>query len=98
MKKQISPEVISAKAAEYGVTEVSMNVFIAYAGDAPNWSGSPLIGGNVGGSKEERGNITQLKKAGLITTEKDGDRPDLSWMFFTDEGKKLAAELEIELG
>jgi len=49
------------------ITSESKRVFIAYANDAPNWNGMPLVGGNVGGSKEERGNLTQLKRAGLIT-------------------------------
>ena len=42
------------------ITETSLKVFLAYAKDAGNRSGTPLIGGNVGGSKEERGNLTQL--------------------------------------
>jgi hypothetical protein len=71
------------------ITEQSHNVFIAYAEDAGNWNGTPLVGGNVGGSKEERGNITQLKKAGLITTSTEsGD----TWISFTESGKAYAAE------
>lgn len=76
------------------ITEQSKKVFLAYAEDAANWSGTPLVGGNVGGSKEERGNLTQLKKAGLITTfESDG----LTWVRFTDAGKALSLENGIEL-
>lgn len=71
------------------ITEASLNVFLAYACDACNWSGEPLVGGNVGGSKEERGNLTQLKKAGLITTFNDGGD---TWITFTAAGKALAAE------
>jgi hypothetical protein len=87
-------ETKETKAAEIGITETSLKVFTAYAKDAGNWSGQPLIGGNVGGSKEERGNLTQLKKAGLITTfRSDG----LDWMSFTDKGKELAASMGINI-
>ena len=76
------------------ITQDSLKVFLAYANDAGNWSGVPLVGGNVGGSKQERGNLTQLKQAGLITTQsEDGD----TWIYFTDAGKKLAAEHGIEV-
>lgn len=71
----------------------SMKLFLAYAEDAGNWSGNPLVGGNVGGSKEDRGNLTQLKKAGLITTWVDEGQ---TWIDFTDEGKALAKENGIE--
>jgi hypothetical protein len=71
------------------VTTESLRVFLAYAKDACNWSGEPLVGGNVGGSKEERGNLTQLKKAGLIVTIRD--RRDM-FVAFTKAGKALAAE------
>jgi hypothetical protein len=69
------------------ITETSLKVFLAYADDAGNWNGQPLVGGNVGGSKEERGNITQLKQAGLITTDIDEGN---TWLQFTDAGKALA--------
>lgn len=71
------------------ITATSLELFLDYARDAGNWSGTPLVGGNVGGSKEERGNLTQLKRAGLITTFRwDGE----VWIDFTDAGKALAAE------
>lgn len=76
------------------ITETSKAVFLAYAKDAGNWSGTPMVGGNVGGSKEERGNLTQLKKAGLIRTfDSDGWK----WISFTDAGIKFAAENGIEI-
>ena len=53
-----------------------------------------MVGGNVGGNKEERGNLTQLKKAGLITTfASDGD----TWIAFTAVGKEFAKTLGIEI-
>jgi hypothetical protein len=83
---------IDARLASLGITYTSYEVFMAYARDAGNWSGMPLVGGNVGGSKAERGNLTQLKKAGLIKTEIDDG---LSWVVFTPEGKAFAAEMGV---
>lgn len=76
------------------ITETSKQVFLSYAKDACNWSGTPLVGGNVGGSKEERGNLTQLKKAGLITTfHEEG----CDWVAFTAAGKAYAAQHGVDL-
>lgn len=83
--------------AKQKLTPRSFELLVAHMKDAPNWSGSPLVGGNVKFTKEDRGNLTQLKQAGLIRTEVDGDRKDLVWMYFTDSGKALAAELGIAL-
>jgi hypothetical protein len=80
---------------EIDITPKSREVFLAYADDAENWNGMPLVGGNVGGSKEERGNLTQLKQAGLIETDKCKDGH--LWVMFTDLGKQFAAENGIEL-
>ena len=79
---------------QISITEQSMNLFLAYANDADNWGGNPLVGGNVGGSKEDRGNLTQLKVAGLIQTFVD---EGCTWVQFTEAGKKLAAENGIEI-
>ncbi len=79
---------------EKKITEKSLDVFIAYAKDAGNWSGMPLVGGNGGGSKEERGNLTQLKRAGFIKTqEEEGD----VWIIFTAAGRELAAKLGVTI-
>jgi len=75
------------------ITEASLTIFLAYAKDADNWNGTPLVGGNVGGSKEDRGNLTQLKRAGLIETFQD----DGLWIKFTAAGKVLAAENGINI-
>lgn len=71
------------------ITEKSKALFLEYANDACNWSNTPLVGGNVGGSKEDRGNLTQLKQAGLLETTKDDG---CTWIIFTDAGKAFAAE------
>lgn len=71
-------------------------LFILYVKDSANWSGTPLVGGNVEllGAKEDRGLITHLKRAGLVTTfVDDGD----SWINFTDAGKAFARTLGLEV-
>lgn len=75
------------------ITERSLALFIEYAKDAGNWGGTPLVGGNVGGSAEDRGNLTQLKQAGLIRTWND----DGIWIAFTDAGKALAKDHGLSL-
>ena len=80
--------------ASINLTKTSLDLFVAYAEDADNWSGIPLVGGNVGGNKEERGNLTQLKKAGLITTFVD---EGCTWIIFTDMGVEYAAALGITI-
>lgn len=77
-------------AASLQITEKSLEVFVMYARDAGNWSGTPCVGGNVGGSKEERGNLTQLKQANLIVTWSD---EGCTWIRFTESGKAVAKEL-----
>ena len=69
------------------ITARSLALFLAYAKDAGNWSGTPLVGGNVESGPEERGNLTQLKRAGLITTHVDEGN---AWIRFTPAGKALA--------
>ena len=75
------------------ITDESKRVFLAYANDANNWNGNPLVGGNVGGSKEERGNLTQLKKAGLIETQEDEGN---TWLYFTLKGQEYARSLGVK--
>ena len=79
------------------ITERSLEVFKAYAKDACNWGGTPLVGGNVRWDQEaaDRGNLTQLKKAGLLHTETD---EGCTWIYFTDDGKAFAESMGIDLG
>ena len=79
------------------ITEESKNLFIAFAEDSGNWDGMPVLGGNVDVSKEQRGNLTQLKKEGLITTEYEPEER-LTWLTFTEDGERYANELGINLG
>lgn len=75
------------------ITPASLNLFLALAKEAGDWNGAPLYEGN---SKAERGNLTQLKVAGLLTTERDDDS-DCLWVYFTDAGKALAAQHGVAL-
>jgi hypothetical protein len=80
------------RTATDNITALDLAVFVTYALDAPNWSGTPLVGGNVGGGKAERGNLTHLKRLGLITTSTDGrdSMGDIcTWVYFTDAGVEL---------
>jgi hypothetical protein len=66
------------------ITEKSLELFLALADDAGNWSGTPA----AWVSAEERGNLTQLKRAGLLTTFVDEGDP---FAVFTEAGVALAA-------
>ena len=85
------------------LTEGSLAVFTAYAEDAGNWGGTPMVDGNVRGSKEQNGHLTDLKKKDFITTWED-DPMDIplggescTWINFTDKGRALAEELDISI-
>ena len=80
--------------ATRGLTEASKALFLAYAEDAGNWSGTPCVGGNVGGSKADAGNLTDLKKKGLVTTYRD---EGCEWVVFTPVGVEFAKANGIEL-
>jgi hypothetical protein len=75
-------------------TPRSLELFLAYAADAANWGGVSPVGENVGGSREDNGSLTQLKRAGLIDTVKDGY--DIL-VHFTAAGRALAARHGIEI-
>ena len=80
-----------------GISLTALWLFIDYASDAPNWSGQPLVGGNVNQGPRENGYLTALKKAGLLITEvpeADGH----AFVIFTDKGRALASDLKINLG
>ena len=80
------------------ITATSHDVFMMYAEDAGNWGGVPMVGANVGGTKEERGNLTNLKKAGLIETFTDDDGPETCiWIEFTEAGLAYSLEHGIEI-
>jgi hypothetical protein len=73
------------------LTPASLDLFLALANDAGNWSGMPLIGGNVQVTKAQRGNLTDLQEKGLIQLQYCSDTKG-HFAAFTDSGKALAAE------
>jgi hypothetical protein len=77
------------------LTEKSIELFRFYADDAANWSGNPWLNGNRTFTKEDRGNLTQLKKAGLLRTARDSEFGE--YIVFTKEGIEYAATLGIEM-
>lgn len=83
------------------LTPKSLEVFVRYAEDAVNWSGSPWVtAGNVSITKAERGNLSDLVQKSLIVVvdyEGDGRSEDM-YIKFTERGQALAAQLNINLG
>jgi hypothetical protein len=77
------------------LTPASKETFILYAEDAGNWSGYPWVSvGNIGPTKAQRGNITDLNKKGLIEIgDDDGDK----FISFTEAGKAYAKSIGIDL-
>lgn len=67
------------------LTHDSLELFLGLAEDAANWSGTPLV--TV--SPAQRGNLTHLKKLGLIETFED---EGCTFAIFTDAGKELAGQ------
>jgi hypothetical protein len=81
------------------LTEDVVARFLDYWRDAGNWSGEPLVGGNVGGDAADKGYLVNMKKAGLITTVTTCDRINGvirqdTWVVFTPKGVELARSLE----
>lgn len=82
------------EAIEVNITAETLRQFLAYAADAANWSGVPLVDGNVGFGTAGRGNLTQMKKAGLLlTTVEEGS----TWIHFQDRGIALAKQNGIDI-
>jgi hypothetical protein len=76
-------------ATEITLTAASHALFIEFAKDAGNWAGMPMVNGNVTVTQAQKGNLTDLKKAGLVTTSVDGG---ISWLSFTAGGKEYATK------
>lgn len=68
----------------------SLALFTAFAKDSGNWSGTPMI--DI--TPEQRGNLTDLKRKGLVTTSTD---EGIQWLSFTALGKELAKEIGHEI-
>lgn len=68
--------------------------FVALAEDACNWSGHPLVGGNVSQGVKENGYLTACKKEEVLTTSFDGRD---SFVNFTEKGVELAASMGVKV-
>jgi hypothetical protein len=69
------------------LSPASYNLLVDLIKDAPNWSGTPLI--DI--SKEQRGNLSDLKRRGFLTTFMD---EGCMFAIFTDVGKLAAERLD----
>lgn len=78
----------------HDLTPASAELLRALANDACEWGGSPCYGANVGGSAADRGNLTDLKRRGLLRTIREGRT---EWVEFTEEGRAMAATMGITI-
>ena len=79
------------------LTKRSLEIFLEFAEDAKNWSGASWVNdGNIRLEKEDRGNLADLIKKGLIVIrDAEAGGPDEgskqnSIMYFTKAGVNLA--------
>lgn len=72
------------------LTAASLALFTELVRDSGNWSGEPLI--DI--TREERGNLTQLKRAGLLETFTD---EGCVFAIFTDDGREFARSIGLEV-
>ncbi len=94
LDKIIDAKIAAKKSRGPLITEQSKQLFIDLASDAGNWSGTPMLDGNVCIGQEGKGNLTQLKRAKLIKTFRDEGE---TWVSFTEAGQAYAKELGIDL-
>lgn len=76
------------------LTTASLALFVALAHDANEWGGTPCWGANVGGSKADNANLTDLKRKGLLYTDED---EGCEWVHFTSDGKAFAASMGVAI-
>lgn len=72
-----------------GLTAASEALFRTLVDDAGNWSGTP----EVCVTAAQKGNLTDLKRAGLLTTQMDRG---VSFAYFTPAGAELAKALGLD--
>lgn len=87
-------EISNDRNSDSELTPASHDLFMEFANDAGNWSGTPPTDGNVQMTNSQRGNLTHLKKLGLITTDEyDGS----AWVYFTEKGIVYACKNGVDL-
>lgn len=67
--------------------------FTDLVNDAGNWSGIVGLDCNISVGPTEKGYLTQLKKAGLVTTDRS---EGISWLYFTPAGIDYAKSLGLD--
>jgi len=77
------------------LTPASQELFDRIVADAPDWAGTPLLDVLT---PAERGNLTDLKVKGLISTQVDDDSPDCVWVYITDAGIAHSGRSAEDLG
>jgi hypothetical protein len=73
------------------MTEKMFSLFIEYARDNGNWTGTPGVGCNVTHGRAENGLLTDLKKAGYLSTFNDSG----VWISFSEKGIRLMVDCGI---
>lgn len=71
------------------LTAESESLFRALVDEAGDWSGTPLV--EI--TRQQKGNLTDLKRAGLLTTQADRG---CTFACFTAKGVELAKELGLD--
>jgi hypothetical protein len=71
------------------LTPASAALFASLVDDAGNWSGTPIV--EV--TREQKGNLTDLKRVGLLTTQADRG---CVFAYFTATGVELAKSLGLD--
>lgn len=71
------------------LTFASAALFVTLVDDAGNWSGTPIV--EV--TPAQRGNLTDLKEKGLLTTQADRG---VVFAYFTAKGVELAKSLGLD--
>lgn len=71
------------------LTSASEDLFRSLVDDAGDWSGTPIVEVTAA----QKGNLTDLKRAGLLTTQADRG---CTFAYFTGKGVELAKELGLD--
>lgn len=96
VKEESKIEISKDRNSDTELTPASHALFMEFAEDAGNWSGMPLTDGNVQMTNSQRGNLTHLKKLGLVATYVN-DEDNSAWVMFTDLGVEYAGKNGVDL-
>lgn len=77
--------------ATISLTEASSQMFGQIVRDLGNWGGK--YSGNYDYEGERKGNLTDLKKKGLVITFRDSDAPGCTFVQITELGVEYAKSI-----